>query len=67
MKPSALSSLRRYVHFWLGAATTAERSGVVAYKVIDLDNHLGNVAAQYRESQHHESTRFLSYFKEGRM
>lgn len=55
------------MHFWLGGATTADRSGAVAYKVIELDNHLGNEAVQYRESQAHESTRFLSYFKDGRM
>lgn len=57
----------KYVHFWLGANTTPERSGSVAYKVIELDNHMGNTAAQYRETQDNESTRFTAYFKDGLM
>lgn len=56
--------LQKSLHFWLGANTSAERSGAVAYKVIELDNHLGNSATQYREAQQHESTRFASYFKD---
>lgn len=57
--------MHSFIHFWLGAKTTTERSGNIAYKVIELDNHLGNVSAQYRETQEHESIRFASYFKEG--
>lgn len=64
MKPNCLP-LQSFIHFWLGAKTTAERSGNVAYKVIELDNHLENQSCQYRETQEHESARFMSYFKDG--
>lgn len=57
--------LERYIHFWLGSAVTQQESGNVAYKVMELDNHLGNIATQYRETQENESERFMSYFKEG--
>lgn len=56
-----------FIHFWLGTNTTSDKSGNVAYKVIELDNHLDNVACQYRETQEHESARFMSYFKDGIM
>ncbi|XP_031623879.1 villin-like protein quail isoform X1 [Contarinia nasturtii] len=54
-----------FIHFWLGSNTTSDKSGNVAYKVIELDNHLENIACQYRETQEHESARFMSYFKDG--
>lgn len=57
--------LDKYIHFWLGSAATQQESGNVAYKVMELDNHLGNVATQFRETQENESVRFLSYFKDG--
>lgn len=64
---STTQPLDRFIHFWLGANTTAERSGAVAYKVIELDKQLGNTAVQYRETQGNESDRFRSYFKNGIM
>ncbi|KAJ6647694.1 Villin-like protein quail, partial [Pseudolycoriella hygida] len=57
--------LDKYIHFWIGNAATQQQSGNVSYKVMELDNHLGNTATQYRETQENESDRFLSYFKEG--
>lgn len=54
-----------HVHFWLGSLTTPEKSGVAAYKTVELDNHLGGMATQHRETQGNESARFKSYFKNG--
>lgn len=59
--------LDKYIHFWLGNAATQQDSGNVSYKVMELDNHLGNVATQFRDTQENEGNRFLSYFKEGIM
>lgn len=61
---SPTSPIERNIHFWLGANTSAEKSGTVAYKVIELDIHVGNNATQYREVQGNESYRFQSYFKQ---
>lgn len=55
----------KHIHFWLGANATQQETGNVAYKVMELDNHLGNEANQFRETQENESSRFLSYFKQG--
>lgn len=66
IKPNT-TPLYGFIHFWLGANSTSDKSGNVAYKVIELDNHLMHVASQYRETQEHESARFLSYFKDGVM
>lgn len=62
-KPNA--DVQRFIHFWLGSATTPELSAIVAYKVIELDTHLENRCTQFREMQEHESVRFMSYFKTG--
>lgn len=59
--------IERYIHFWLGANITSDRSKSAAYKIIELDLHLDHKTTQYRESQGHEGIRFLSYFKEDGM
>lgn len=66
VKPN-ITPLYGFIHFWLGANCTSDKSGNVAYKVIELDTHLESIASQYRETQEHESARFMSYFKDGIM
>ncbi|XP_022911438.2 advillin isoform X2 [Onthophagus taurus] len=57
--------LEYHIHFWLGGLTTPDKSGVAAYKTVELDGYLGGCATQHRETQGNESARFRSYFKNG--
>ncbi|KAH8412783.1 hypothetical protein KR009_005719, partial [Drosophila setifemur] len=62
-KPNVV--LERYIHYWLGRNVSEQNRSNVVHKIQELDSYLGNVAAIYRETQNHESARFLSYFKKG--
>ena len=59
------NALERHIYFWLGAETSQDEMGVAAYKTVELDQSLGDEPVQHREVQHHESTEFLSLFKNG--
>ncbi|BFF95298.1 villin-like protein quail [Drosophila madeirensis] len=62
-KPNVV--LERYIHYWLGRNVSEQNRSNVMHKIQELDSYLGNVGAIYRETQNHESPRFLSYFKKG--
>jgi hypothetical protein len=57
------SALSYNIHFWLGEATTHDEMGACAYKTCELDDALGGMAKQHRETQGHESSKFLAIFK----
>lgn len=57
--------IEHHIHFWLGSQTTPDKSGVAAYKTVELDNFLNGCCIQHRETEGNESSRFLSYFKNG--
>lgn len=54
--------LRYDLHYWLGTDTSQDEAGTAAYKTVELDDHLGGAAVQYRQICRRENSLFLSYF-----
>ncbi|KAM4698651.1 villin-1 [Rhinophrynus dorsalis] len=53
------------IHFWVGNNSSMDEQGAAAIYTIQMDDHLGGVAVQHRESQGYESQVFKGYFKQG--
>uniref|UniRef100_A0A672NYN7 Villin-1 n=1 Tax=Sinocyclocheilus grahami TaxID=75366 RepID=A0A672NYN7_SINGR len=53
------------LHYWLGKAASQDEQGAAAIYTTQMDEHLGGVAVQHRETQGHESATFQGYFKQG--
>lgn len=51
------------VHSWQGAHTSIDERTVSAYKMVELDDILGDVPVQHRDVEGEESSLFHSYFK----
>jgi len=50
--------------FWLGAESSVDDKDICADKVVNLDQHLGDLAVQYREFQGEESNLFVALWKD---
>ncbi len=55
------------IHYWVGSMSTLDEQGAAAIYAIQMDEFLGSSPVQYREVQHHESSIFCGYFKQGIM
>lgn len=53
------------IHYWLGKDTSQDEQGAAAIYTTLMDEHLGGVAVQHRETQGYESPEFKGYFKKG--
>ncbi|KAG7257054.1 hypothetical protein CRUP_002468, partial [Coryphaenoides rupestris] len=59
------SHLSHDVHYWLGASSSQDEQGAAAFCATMMDEALGGVAIQHRETQRYESDMFRGYFKKG--
>ncbi|KAL7837477.1 hypothetical protein SRHO_G00271880 [Serrasalmus rhombeus] len=59
------STLSYNIHYWIGSQSTQDEQGAAAVYTIQLDDFLGQAPVQHREVQHHESSTFCGYFKQG--
>ncbi|KAA8498531.1 Severin [Porphyridium purpureum] len=50
------------LHYWIGADSTQDEQGSVAYFCVNLDDKLGTKPVQYREVMGSESAKFMSFF-----
>lgn len=55
------------IHYWLGKMTSVDEQGTAAIYATMMDDHLGGIAVQHRETQGYESPTFQGYFKQGIM
>ncbi|XP_065108323.1 villin-1 [Paramisgurnus dabryanus] len=53
------------LHYWLGKDTSQDEQGAAAIYTTQMDDHLGGMAVQHRETQGHESATFQGYFRDG--
>ena len=53
------------VHFWIGAESTRDEAGAAALLTVELDQLLGDLPTQFRETQGSESDEFLQLWPTG--
>jgi len=53
------------VHFWIGAESTRDEAGAAALLTVELDQLLGDLPTQFRETQGCESDEFLQLWPTG--